>query len=372
MDQEIITSARQALAARDIRGALLGSPATVTWLTGYAPPILYGPSPFEGGPALVWLDPERVILLVSDAEQSAAVATGAEVRVYVGYQTEGRLRPAEALAECLADLLREVSPNASSSVGVESLPGHLWAAVVAIWQDVRPINGWTDELRAVKTAGEIDKIKASCGLCTTAHAALQNLKLQGQTELDVFNMFAAAMERQAGERVPVLADVVGGLRTAQIGGPPTNYALQPGDPLLADVVPRLNGYWGDSCNVYFAGAPSAALQKMYRAAHEALDAAIGAIKPGVLANQIDKVSREVLSRRGYPQYPHHTGHGVGTAYHEEPRICGYNDAPLQAGMVIALEPGIYVEGVGGVRLEHVVAVTADGCKQLTQHEFKGW
>src|SRR5260221_9618674 len=102
MDQEILARARQALGESGIRGALLGNPASVTWLTGYAPPILYGPSPFEGGPALVWLDPERVILLVSDAEQGAAAATGAEGRAYVGYQIEGRLRPAEALAECLA------------------------------------------------------------------------------------------------------------------------------------------------------------------------------------------------------------------------------------------------------------------------------
>jgi Xaa-Pro dipeptidase len=370
MDQEILARARQTLAELEILGALLSNPATVTWLTGYAPPILYGPSPFDGGPALVWLDPERVVLMVSDAEQGAATATGAEVRVYVGYQTESRLRPAEALAECLADLLGEVNTKAGSRVGIESLPGHLWEKVTSAWKDVRPIDGWTDLLRAVKTAGEIEKIQASCALCSTAHATLQNLNLDGQTELDVFSVFAAAMERQAGERIPILTDVVSGMRTAQIGGPPTSYTLRPGDPLLVDIVPRLNGYWGDSCNVYFAGRPSAELQKMYRASHEALDAAIGAIKPGVAANHIDRVSRDVLSRDGYPPYPHHTGHGIGTTYHEEPRICGYNSMPLQEGMVIALEPGIYVEGVGGVRLEHVVVVTSDGCKQLTQHEFK--
>jgi Xaa-Pro dipeptidase len=369
MDQEILARARQALADLGVQGALLSSPATVTWLTGYAPPILYGPSPFEGGPALAWLDPERVALLVSDAEQGAATATGAEVRVYVGYQIEGKLRPAEALAACLGDLLGEVSANNSTRVGVEPLPGDLLQKVTARWRNVQSIDGWTDVLRAAKTAGEIDKIRASCDLCTTAHATLQNLKLEGQTELDVFHVFAAAMERHAGERVPVLTDVVGGLRTAQIGGPPTGYALHPRDPLLVDIVPRLNGYWGDSCNVYFAGTPSPELQKMYRVSHEALSAAIDAIKPGVPANQIDKVSRDVMTRHGYAQYPHHTGHGVGTAYHEEPRICGYNDLTLKEGMVIALEPGVYVEGVGGVRLEHVVVVTSDDCKQLTQHRF---
>src|SRR5690242_2356992 len=120
MDQEVLARARKTLAGMGIRGALLSNPATVTWLTGYAPPILYGPSPFEGGPALVWLDPDRVILLVSDAEQGAATATGAEVRVYTGYQIESQLRPAEALAECLAGMLREVSTNAPGGIGIES------------------------------------------------------------------------------------------------------------------------------------------------------------------------------------------------------------------------------------------------------------
>src|SRR5947208_10472267 len=101
MDQEILAKARLALKERNLRGALLSDPFTVTWLTGYAAPILTGPNPFEGGPALTWLDPERVVLLVSDAEQGAAAATGAETVIYVGYQIESRLQPVKAQAESL-------------------------------------------------------------------------------------------------------------------------------------------------------------------------------------------------------------------------------------------------------------------------------
>src|SRR5258706_12187772 len=105
MDQEILAKARLALKEKNLRGALLSDPFSMTWLTGYAAPILTGPNPFEGGPALAWLDPERIVLLVSDAEQGAAAVTGAETVVYTSYQTESRLQPGKEQAEQLRRLI---------------------------------------------------------------------------------------------------------------------------------------------------------------------------------------------------------------------------------------------------------------------------
>jgi len=137
--------------------------------------------------------------------------------------------------------------------------------------------------------------------------------------------------------------------------------------VLADIVPRLNGYWGDNAGTHFVGEPSQELKKIYQIVLETLQKGIDAIKPGVRASDLDKMLRESIQGHGYSSYPHHSGHGIGTTNHEEPRIVPYNTLKLQTGMVIAIEPGIYEPNVGGVRLEDVVLVTDDGCEVLTKH-----
>jgi Xaa-Pro aminopeptidase len=91
------------------------------------------------------------------------------------------------------------------------------------------------------------------------------------------------------------------------------------------------------------------------------------VRPGLRASDLDQSLRDALRKAGYSPHPHHSGHGFGTTYHEEPRIVPYNNDRLETGMVIALEPGVYLPGVGGVRLEHALLVTADGCEVLTHH-----
>jgi Xaa-Pro dipeptidase len=369
MEEQTLLRARRALRERGLQGVMLSNPATITWLTGYAPPILSGPSPFEGGSALAWLDMEKVIVLVSDTEQGSAGATGAQTIPYLSYQIDGPLNPLGLMLDAFDAMLEAAKPPKEGKIGLENLPGRFWNKLVRAWPDqtIDEIDSWADHLRAIKTDSEIEKIAAACKLCSTAQAKLRRTELAGKTEIALFDTFLTAMEEQAGERLPVLADLVAGVRTAGIGGLPTNYVVQPGDPVLADIVPRFNGYWGDICNVHFAGEPSAELKKMYHAVREALERAIAFVKPGVAASAIDQAARQAIEKQGYTPHPHHTGHGVGAAWHEEPRICAYNTMTLQKGMVIALEPGIYVEGVGGVRLEHVMVVTYEGARILTDH-----
>ena len=139
--------------------------------------------------------------------------------------------------------------------------------------------------------------------------------------------------------------------------------LAEGDLVLCDLVPRRDGYWGDSCATFAIGEPSASARRHHRAAADALARAIEAVRPGVVAGDIDALARTGLD------YPHHTGHGLGD---DLPR--GAANRPgqptvLEAGMVIALEPGSYGDGEG-VRVEQIVLVTDDGCEVLSGHDLE--
>ncbi len=351
-------------------GALLSSPFTLTWLTGYAPPAETGPDPFLGGPALAWVHDDTMIVVASDAEAPALRALGIEVAEYAGYTVAEPLDVAQRMTQALRSVLA-ASGASRRTIAVEARA--MPEALIAAARDTLPGAQWASAdddvagLRAVKTPAEIVKIRAALALCDAAQAHVRANLRPGMTELDVWASMRAHVESLAGTRLPMLADCVSGLRTAEIGGPPTARVLQAGDAVLFDFVPRLDGYWGDCCATWFVGEPSAERKRMRQVSHNALLRGIDAVKPGLRASDLDNLLRKQVQDAGYEAYPHHSGHGVGVAYHETPRIVTYENMTLEAGMVIALEPGVYVPGVGGARMEDVLLVTGDGCEVLTRH-----
>lgn len=359
------------LRARGLTAALLSDPATVTWLTGYAPPIEAGPSPFEGSAVLAWWREGELHLIVSDMEIAAAEAAApTAVHTYPSYTIEAPLAGAANQVQALREVLKELGSR-KGKVGVEfdRLAAPLAEALRAEWPtaELVPLDGEFDRLRAVKAADEIAKIRAALGLCDAAQRFMGQALRPGMTELELWAATRSQVEDLAGGRLPILADLVAGVRTADIGGPPSSYALKPGDALILDFVPRLNGYWGDNAATFFAGEPPAELAKAYQVVRRALQQAVEAARPGIAASALDAQVREAVRAEGFGPYPHHTGHGMGASYHEEPRIVPYNDLHLEPGMIVAIEPGIYLPGVGGVRLEDVVLITADGNELLTTH-----
>ncbi len=357
------------LKEQGLQAALLSNPATLTWLTGYAPPIQTGPSPFEGGPALGWWQDGQLTLVLSDAEAAAAAETGAEVRDYLSYTVDEPLDGTRRQAQALRALIE--TSGARTRVGVEF--NFLAAPLAAVLNQafpgaaLQPLDGAFDLLRAIKTPEEVEKIQAALNLCDLAQAFVAARATPGMSEIELWGALKAHLEVAAGGRLPVLADLVAGLRTADIGGLPGGYQLRPGDAVIADIVPRLNGYWGDNAGTHFVGEPPDELKKIYQIVRAALRKGVEAVRPGVRAGELDRMLRSEIERHGYPVYPHHSGHGLGAAFHEEPRLVPYNQLPLLPGMVVAIEPGIYAPGIGGVRLEDVVLVTQDGCRLLTHH-----
>lgn len=370
MHTENVTKLADFLHSQGLQAALLANPFNLTWLTGYAPPVQTGPSPFEGGPAVGWFLNSELTLLLSDGEAGPAGVSGANVLSYAGYTVDEPLACPHRMADAFSEMLKPFA-RLQGKVGVEmaQLPAALFVKLQAALPQstLVDLDQQIDPLRAVKTGQEIEKIRAALRLADQAQFEIRQHLQPGITELELWTLVKSKVELQAGCRVPVLADLVAGIRTGDIGGLPSGYAIQQGDPVMLDFVPRIDGYWGDNCNGYFVGQAPKELDKIYRIVRGALRAGAEAIRPGVRANELDVLVRNYIRQAGYQPYPHHTGHGLGATFHDEPRIVPYNTQQLTPGMVLVLEPGIYLPGVGGVRLEDAYLVTEGGCELLTTH-----
>ena len=325
----------------------------MAWLTGFAVEIETGPSPFSLSPLALLTSDGTSILIVSDDAADAAAATGCEISSYRGFSVE----PIDAVGGATRALAQAVDGRRVATEA-RALPAAL-AGTIA-WTDVG------DELKlaqAVKDPDEVVLIKAALSLCDSGQREARLRAEPGMTELDLWTFVRGAIEREAGARTPVLADLVAGPRTAETGGAPDDRTMVEGDLVLCDLVPRRAGYWGDSCATFALGEPSAEAVTRHAAARERLARVLDAVRPGVVAGDLDE-----LARRGL-DYPHHSGHGLGTDWHEEPRIVPGGRTVLEPGMVVAFEPGSYGEREG-VRVEQVVLVTTDGCEVLSRHDLE--
>jgi Xaa-Pro aminopeptidase len=143
-------------------------------------------------------------------------------------------------------------------------------------------------------------------------------------------------------------------------------AAQAGEPVLADLGSRLDGYMSDITRMAFLGTPTARYREIHAVVEEAVAAALETIRPGVPMRAVDLAARGVIARAGYgDKFTHRTGHGIGVSGHELPSITHTNEQPLEVGMAFSVEPGIYLVGEFGVRLEEIVVVTARGPEVLS-------
>jgi Xaa-Pro aminopeptidase len=355
-----MTRRERAAAIAGGRTLVAGDLATVSWLTGLAPDIEWGPSPFSAAPLAV-LRPDGSVLAVVSEDEAPGLTPGVEARTFPGFALEDVDRPAAARSAAL----EAIGDDTSLAVELHALPADLVAALDG--RELRDVRGALGAARMVKDADELAAIRAAIALADAGQAAARTALRAGASELELWTETRAAMEAAAGERLPVLADFVTGERSAEVGGPPGARVVTDGDLLLVDLVPRLGAYWADSCATIALGEPPAAARAAHAAAVEALEAAKAAIRPGVSAGEIDAVARGHMEPHG--GFPHHTGHGLGLTVHELPRLVPGASTPLEAGMVIALEPGAYGDG-WGVRVEQVVLVTEDGSEVLSGHALE--
>ncbi|GIK42277.1 MAG: aminopeptidase [Chloroflexota bacterium] len=374
MHQEQRQRAHAHFKSKGIGRALLVNPYTVKWLTGFAPPVQVGSNFFAGGPPLVWYEDGHFTLLVVDAyaADTAAFAeqTDGAVITHLGYTIEQPLAGADHLTAALRQVMEK---SLGGKVGVEErdIPAYFLGVVretLPAGADFTPVDGWLEPLRMIKTGEELAKLRENFALTDIGQAAARRAVAAGKREIDVWTEIHSAVQQAAGRRVPLGNDCVVGYRQNNIGGWPLEYEIRPHDSLIVDLSTILYGYWSDGCATYYAGEPTPQQAAMHRRVEEALEFGISLVRPGAVAREIDQKLRQFIADAGYPVYPHHTGHGIGVIGHEAPRIVPYNEERLQEGMVIMLEPGIYLPGETSVRLEDGLLVTADGAEVLTKHD----
>jgi Xaa-Pro dipeptidase len=220
-------------------------------------------------------------------------------------------------------------------------------------------------LRSIKDGDEIAAIRAAIEITERSLHQLIAQPLLGLSERQVVARLEQEM-RAAGADGPAFVMVVGGPNTADPHAEPSERPLERGDLVTIDCGVTKDGYHSDITRTFVIGDPNPRQGAIYETVWRANEAGRRACRPGTLAQDVDRAARAVIRDAGYGQYfIHRAGHGLGMEVHEPPYIVEGNEQPLQSGMVFTVEPGIYVPGLGGVRIEDNVVVTADGSECLT-------
>lgn len=335
--------------------ALLVTPsADLAYLTGY------DATPLERLTCLVLPARGEPVLVVPQLERPAALASpvgdlGLAVRAW------GETEDPYAL-------VGQLLPAGASRVALDN---HMWAEKVLALRAALPgveqvlAGNVLSELRMRKTTAEVDALRVAGRAIDRVHARMGEWLRVGRTEREVAADIIDAILAE-GHVSADFAIVAAGPNGASPHHEPSDRVIAAGDPVVVDIGgTTADGYCSDSTRTYAVGAPPPEFVDYYEVLLQAQVAACELVKPGVTCEEVDAAAREVIAAAGYgDHFVHRTGHGIGRETHEEPYIVAGNDLPLEPGMAFSVEPGIYLEGRHGARIEDIVVCTADGGERL--------
>jgi Xaa-Pro aminopeptidase len=224
-----------------------------------------------------------------------------------------------------------------------------------------PAGGAVEALRAVKDAGEIARIRAAAELADAVYGMLRSEGLVGRTEREVALALENEMRRLGAEAPSFDSIVASAERGALPHAQPADVPIARGTLVTLDIGARLDGYCSDCTRTWATGDLPDDLAEAYALVLRAQEASLAAVRPGPEGRDIDAVARDIIEAAGHGEhFGHGLGHGVGMEVHEAPRLARTGDEPLVAGNIVTVEPGVYLPGRGGVRIEDLVVVTEDG------------
>jgi Xaa-Pro aminopeptidase len=219
-------------------------------------------------------------------------------------------------------------------------------------------------LRRIKTPDEIDRLRSAARAADEAMLAITAERLSGRTEAEVSRHLAELL-LAAGHQTAPFAIVASGPNAASPHHDAGERVIGPGDAIVLDIGGIRDRYASDTSRTAFVGSPPDEFASLYEVLREAQASACRAVRPGIAASAIDRAARSIIADAGYgEQFIHRTGHGIGLEVHEEPYIVDGNDEPLQPGHAFSVEPGIYVAGRWGARIEDIVVCTETSGERL--------
>jgi Xaa-Pro aminopeptidase len=234
-------------------------------------------------------------------------------------------------------------------------------------KELHPVAAELNSLRSCKDAGEIRLLKKAARIAAKSLAQVLPMVRPGMREIEVAAELEYRMRQNGGQGCSFPTIVASGPRSALPHAATTDRAIRNGDLLTIDYGTLYEGYCSDETCTFVVGKPDARQKKLYALVKKAHDRAIEALKAGCSARDIDAVARDCLSKGGCGKYfTHGTGHGVGLNVHEFPAVSTTSDAMLQNAMVVTIEPGIYIPGWGGIRIEDTLVVRKQGCDYITR------
>jgi Xaa-Pro aminopeptidase len=346
--------------AEDATCAVLFGADYVTHLTGYAR--------YFGGPSAVVVDAGGNSVLVVMQDEAPVARSAAQADEVIGFGERGFGIDLDPIAGLVATVAALPAVAGAQRIAIASELGGADLRLAALL-DASFVNAAEAlrRIRLVKDWDELEKIGASYELCWLGQQAVADGAVSGTSEIELFTAALAAAQIASGAPIEFVCDLLSGPNTADVCCPihvAGKRVVEAGDVVIADVVVRSNGYWGDSAETHAVGANAEGAEARALLL-DVLEEARAMLVPGARGSSVfEHVHTRIVEALPGGELPHHAGHGLGLGAFEDPHLIPSDDTPLEPWMVIAVEPGVYFPGRYGARVENVFVVTPAGGVEL--------
>lgn len=319
-------------------------------------------SGFTGSNAVILLTKDEQILITDYRYfEQAKQQTNFKVVLHSGHTGHKE--------KILEEVANQVNTRNISNLGIEER--HLSVGFYERFKELSQVKivltyDFVEDVRMIKTPEEIKKIRKACEITDRAYVHITGFIKPGMTELEVAEELVRFIKSKGGTSVGFPPIVASGLRSSLPHGRASDKIIEKGEMITIDFGAGYDGYWADISRTVSIGEPSEKMKEIQGIVLTSFKNCVNNIKPGMMDTEVDHLMREYLIQTGYnEQSGTGSGHGIGLEIHEEPLFSVQKDKVLKEGMVVCVEPGIYLQGIGGARVEDVLLITETGCEVLT-------